>query len=126
MVRTVIAAISGFLGIGILVRFTDMLFARLTQGWNPKDPPLYYFAVSLATDFVYSIIGGYICALIAEEHRPKATLWLIVFGEVLGVAVQVALWGVVPHWYGIGLLILYPLGVWIGSRLRGRREVAVT
>lgn len=126
MVRTVIAAISGFLGIGILVRFTDLLFARLVQGWNPKDPPLYYFAVSLGTDFLYSIIGGYICALIAEENRPKATLWLIVFGEVLGVAAQVALWGVVPHWFSVGLLILYPLGVWIGSRLRGRREVAVT
>jgi hypothetical protein len=124
--RTVIAVISGFLGIGILVRFTDMLFARLVQGWNPKDPPLYYFAVSLVTNFIYSIVGGYICALIAEEHHQKATLGLIVLGEVLGVIVQVVLWGVVPHWYGIGLLILYPLGVWIGSTLRGRRVVAAT
>jgi hypothetical protein len=125
-VRTVIAVISGFLGIGVLVRFTDMLFARLVQGWDPKNPPLYYFAVSLGTDFVYSIVGGHICALIAEENRSRATLWLIVLGEVLGVAVQVALWGVVPHWYGIGLLVLYPLGVWIGSRLRGARVVPVT
>jgi hypothetical protein len=125
-VRTVIAVISGFLGIGILVRFTDMMFARMIQGWNPKDPPSYYFAVSRVTDFIYSIIGGYICALIAEEHRQKATLWLIVLGEVLGVVVQVVLWGIVPHWYAIGLLILYPLGVWIGSRLRSDREVAVT
>jgi len=117
-VRTVIAVVGGFLGIGILIRITDMLFARLVAGWDPKNPPLFYFAVSLGTDFLYSIVGGYLCALIAEEHRRKATLWLIVLGEVLGVAVQVALWGVVPHWYGIGLLILYPLGVWIGSSLR--------
>lgn len=116
--RTVIAVVGGFLGIGILIRITDMLFARLVAGWDPKNPPLFYFAVSLGTDFLYSIVGGYLCALIAEEHRRKATLWLIVLGEVLGVAVQVALWGVVPHWYGIGLLILYPLGVWIGSSLR--------
>jgi hypothetical protein len=119
-VRTLIAAVSGFLAIGILVRFTDMLFARLVVGWNPKDPPLYYFAVSLGTDFVYSIVGGYICALIAEEHHRRATLWLIVLGEVLGVAVQVTLWNVVPHWYGIGLLILYPVAIWIGSNLKGQ------
>ena len=61
-----------------------MLFARLVPAWNPKDPPLYYFAVSLGTDFVYTIVGGYLCALIAEEHRRKATLWLIALGEVLG------------------------------------------
>jgi hypothetical protein len=47
-----------------------------------------------------------------------------VLGEVLGVIVQAVLWSVVPHWYGIGLLILYPLGVWIGSRLRGQRVAA--
>jgi len=124
-VRTVIAVISGFLGIGILVRFTDMLFARMVQGWDPKQPPLFYFAVSLGTDFIYSIAGGYLCALIAEEHRRTATLWLIVLGEVLGIVVQAVLWKIVPHWYAIGLLILYPLGVWIGSNLRGARATAV-
>jgi hypothetical protein len=86
---------------------------------------LYYFAVSLGTDFVYTIVGGYLCALIAEEHRRKATLWLIVLGEVLGIVVQVVLWGVVQHWYGIGLLILYPLGIWIGSSLRRTRTTVI-
>ena len=123
--RTVIAVIGGFLGIGILVRFTDMLFARMVAGWDPKQPPLYYFAVSLATDFIYSIAGGYICALIAEEHRRTATLWLIVVGELIGIAAQVALWQSVPHWYAIGLLILYPIGVWIGSSLRKPRATAI-
>jgi hypothetical protein len=123
-VRTLIAVVGSFLGIGILVRFTDMLFARLVAGWDPKNPPLFYFAISLGTDFVYSIVGGYLCALIAEEHRRKATLWLIVLGEILGVSVQAYIWNLVPHWYGIGLLILYPLGVWIGSKLRGESDVA--
>jgi hypothetical protein len=75
-VRTVIAILGGFLGIGVLVRFTDLLFARLVPGWDPKQPPLFYFAVSVGTDFIYSIVGGYLCALIAEQHRRTATLWL--------------------------------------------------
>lgn len=125
--RTVIAVVGSFLGIGILVRFTDMLFARLVPGWKDMAHlPAYYFAVSLATDFIYCILGGYVCALIAEENHRKATLWLIAVGEALGIVVQVVLWGVVPHWYGIGLLILYPLGVWIGSGLRGGRHGQAT
>jgi hypothetical protein len=123
-VRTVIAVIGSFLAIGILVRFTDMLFARLVQGWDPKQPPLFYFAVSLGTDFIYSIIGGYLCALIAEERRRTATFWLIFMGEVIGIAVQLTIWNKVPHWYAIGLLILYPIAIWIGSNLRGSRSTA--
>lgn len=123
--RTLIAVLGGFLGIGVLVRFTDMLFARLVPGWNPIEPPVFYFAVSLGTDFIYSIVGGYLCALIAEEHAPAATLWLIGLGEVIGIVVQALLWKKVPHWYGIGLLIVYPIGVWLGSKLRGPRTTAI-
>ncbi len=121
--RTIIAVIGGFLGIAVLIRLTDMSFARLTPGWNPKDPPLYYFAVSLGTDFLYTIVGGYLCTLIAEGNSRKATLWLILLGETLGIVVQAMLWGTVPHWFGIGLLVLYPIAVWIGSRLGGERVI---
>ncbi len=124
--RTIIAVIGGFLGIAVLIRLTDMLFAGMTPGWNPKDPPPYYFAVSLGTDFVYTIVGGYLCALIAEGNRRRATLWLILLGEALGVVVQAMLWGSVPHWYGIGLLILYPVGIWVGSRLSGEGAAPAT
>lgn len=123
--RTVIAVLSGFLAIGVLVRFTDLLFARLVPGWDPGQPPMFYFAVSLGTDFIYSIVGGYLCALIAEQRRREATLYLIVLGEVLGIIVQAVVWSQVPHWYAIGLLILYPLGVWIGSNLKNPRTTAV-
>jgi hypothetical protein len=125
-VRTIIAVVGGFLGIAVLIRLTDMLFARLTPGWDPKGPPLYYFAVSLGTDFVYTIVGGYLCALIAEGNSRKATLWLILLGEALGIVVQAMLWGTVPHWFGIGLLVLYPVGIWIGSRLGSGREIHAT
>jgi hypothetical protein len=124
MGRTVIGVLAGYLGIGALVAFTDMLFHRLVPGWDPKAPPTYYFAVSLGTDFVYCIVGGYICALIAADRRHVAVLWLIGVGEVIGIVVQAVLWSTVPHWYGIGLLILYPLGVWIGSRLPGATAAA--
>jgi hypothetical protein len=123
MGRAIVGVIAGYLGIGALVAFTDMLFSRLVPGWKQMaHPPLYYFAVSLVTDFLYCIVGGYACAAIAAERRRGATLSLIVLGEVIGIVVQGLLWKTVPHWFGIGLLILYPLGVWIGSRLRHEPE----
>jgi hypothetical protein len=56
---------------------------------------------------------------------PDRDTLAIVLGEVLGIVVQVVLWSQVPHWYAIGLLILYPLGVWIGSNLRRPQAAAV-
>jgi hypothetical protein len=126
MGRTVVGVIAGYLGIGALVAFTDMLFAAFVPGWKQMaHPPLYYFAISLVTDFLYSIAGGYICAVIAKSRWKSATVALIVMGEVIGVVSQALLWKTVPHWFGIGLLIVYPLGVWIGSRW-GEEPVAVT
>ena len=90
------------------------------------QPPLYYFAISLVTDFLYSILGGYACAVIATNHRRGATLGLIVLGSAIGIVAQAILWRTVPHWFGIGLLVLYPVAVWIGSRLSSEGAVPAT
>jgi hypothetical protein len=127
MGRAVVGVIAGYLAIGALVAFTDMLFARLVPGWKQMvQPPMYYFAVTLGMDFLYSILGGYVCAMIATTHRRGATLGLIVLGSAIGVVAQALLWKTVPHWFGIGLLLLYPLAVWIGSRLGSERPVPAT
>ncbi len=126
MGRSLIGVVAGFLGIGALVAFTDMLFAALVPGWKKMaHPPLYYFAISLVTDFLFSIVGGYVCAMIAKDKRLGATIALILVGELIGVVAQAMLWNTVPHWFGVGLLILYPIGVWIGSRLEGEQVSVV-
>jgi hypothetical protein len=83
-------------------------------------PPVYYFQISLLTDAIYSILGGYLCAWIAGALARKATLGLIVGGEILGVVSVIVFWSSVPHWFGFGLLLVYPPAVWLGSRLRSR------
>jgi len=64
--------------------------------------------------------------VIATTHRRGATLGLIVLGSAIGIVAQALLWKTVPHWFGIGLLVLYPIGVWIGSRLGSERAVPAT
>lgn len=127
MRRMVLAILAGYVLIGVLVSITDRLFAMFLPGFAavPAHLPQSYFAASLVTDFVYSLIGGYVCGRIARERLWEATWCLIALGETIGVAAQFVMWSVVPHWFGIGLLVVYPIGVWIGSRLYGERR-AVT
>jgi hypothetical protein len=59
MGRVIGSAIAGYVAIGILVVCTDQIFALLVPGFKSLPmPPTYYFAVSLLTDTIYSIIGG--------------------------------------------------------------------
>jgi hypothetical protein len=118
MVRTALAVIGGYLAIGILVALTDFLFGQLVPGFKSMTrPPVYYFAVSLATDTVYSAFGGFLCARLAKDRASAATAGLAVIGELIGIVAQIALWKTVPHWFAFGLLILYPPAVFIGSRM---------
>lgn len=123
MLRAVLAPIAGYVAIGVLVIFTDRLFSLLTQGFNAAaTPPRYYYVVSLLTDSLYSILGGYICAGVGGAAGRRAALILMVCGELIGLAAVIALWQTVPHWFAIALLIVYPLAVWAGSQLRMRSE----
>jgi hypothetical protein len=127
MIRTILAIVGGYAAIGILVVTTDQIFAALIPGFRQMaTPPPYYFGISLLTDTIYTLAGGYLCALIAREHFRNATLGLMIFGELVGIASQIAFWNNVPHWYAIALLILFPPAVWIGSRLRSRGQRVVS
>jgi hypothetical protein len=118
MVRNIAAVLAGYAVTGLLVVCTDQLFAVFMPGFKSMaKPPTSYFAVSLVTDTVYSAVGGYLCAWTARVPTRTATLGLIIFGEIIGVVSTIVFWKSVPHWFGFGLLILYPPAVWFGSRL---------
>jgi hypothetical protein len=121
MLRKVLAALLGYAFIGILIAGTDQLYAHMVPGFSAK-PPTWYFVVSMLTDTIYTLLGGWICALISRGDR-HATLGLIVLGELMGIASTVYLWNTVPHFYSFFLLIVYPPAVWLGTKLR--KQVAI-
>jgi hypothetical protein len=119
MGRIIAAVLAGYLAIGVLVVLTDQIFALAIPGFAAlTTPPLYYFIVVTSTDALYSVVGGYLCAVIARDAAAKATLGLMIFGEVAGVISTILGWRIQPHWFALALLVLFPLGVWIGSKLR--------
>jgi ABC-type transport system involved in multi-copper enzyme maturation permease subunit len=126
MGRTIGAVIFGYITTGLLVILTDQIISGLIPGFHSmKTPPLYYFGISLATNTLYAILGGYLCSAVARNQWRTAALGLIILGEVLGIIAQRALWHTVPHWFGIGLLGLYAPAVWIGAYLRSRSKKPV-
>ena len=119
MVRIIGAVLAGYVGVGVLVVLTDMVFAAVIPGFrNMATPPLFYFEIVVFTDLLYSIAGGYLCAAIAGASARTATLGLIIFGEIIGIVATVLAWRVQPHWFALALLVLFPLAIWWGSRLR--------
>ena len=119
MVRIALAIIAGYIAVGILVVLTDLIFAAAIPGFRTMPTqPQYYFVIVTFTDALYSVAGGYLCAVIARAAVRKATLGLMIFGEIIGAVSVVWSWGVQPHWFALALLVLFPIAVWCGSRLR--------
>ena len=115
MLRIVIAVLLGYALIGGLI-WTDQLYAHLIPGVSPMaTPPTWYFLLSMATDTIYTLIGGWLCARISRSDI-RATLGLIILGEVMAIASTVYLWNNVPHFYGFYLLIMYPPAIWFGAK----------
>ncbi len=119
MLRTVGAVLAGYIAIGVLVVLTDLIFAAAIPGFRAMaTPPPNYFVIVTCTDTLYSIAGGYLCAVIAGAAIRGATLGLMIFGEIMGAASTILQWHTQPHWAAVALLVLFPIAVWIGSRLR--------
>jgi hypothetical protein len=123
MLRTIAAVLAGYVSIGVLVVATDAIAAMLDPSLSSKlAPPDNYLALTLITTSLYTLLGGYLCAVIAKAKHKQAALGLIGFGELMGLASVVMYWGRQPKWYGFSLLIVYPPLVWLGSRIRTRSE----
>lgn len=108
--RTILAAVVGYTANGMLVVATEQLLSsRATQ-------PL-YFVVDLISQCLYTVIGGYLCCVVAGSRRV-AMAGLMSLGVLVGTISLATSWKTEPRWYGITLLAVYPPCVWIGWRLR--------
>jgi hypothetical protein len=49
----------------------------------------------------------------------------MIFGEIAGIVSTKLGWRIQPHWFAFALLVLFPIAVWAGSRLRTRSGVPI-
>ncbi len=119
--RIILAIVVGYVADAILVAAAEYLCLRLVPGIQAA-PPRYCFIVDLITQCLYTVIGGYLCCMVAQPSRRAAMAGLMALGVLVGTASLVTSWRTEPHWYGIALLVVYPPCVWMGWKLRANAK----
>jgi hypothetical protein len=117
--RIVLAVVAGYIADAILVLATEQLLSLLVPGADVA-PPLYYFVIDLISQCLYTVIGGYLCCVIARSSHRAALAGLIGLAMLVGTISLVTSWKNEPHWYAIALFVVYPPCAWIGWTLRAR------
>jgi hypothetical protein len=117
--RIFVAVVVGYLTNGILVLATEAILASISPA-RGAAPLLRYFVVDLINQCFCAMVAGYVCCLIARPSQRMALTGLIGIGLSVGTFSLVTSWKSEPHWYGIGLFIVYSPCVWFGWSLRNR------
>jgi hypothetical protein len=108
--RMILAVMTGYVTNAVLVGATEVIYVRFIDSRK-------YFMVDLMTQVVATILGGYLCSLIAQGRKRIAAASLTVLGLLIGTVSLVTSWHGEPHWYGIALLSVYAPCVWAGYGL---------
>ena len=117
--RAIVAVIAGYGANVVLILVTEQFLLSLPPS-RDGPPPLYYFVADLTSQSLIQIAAGYLCCVIARPSLRIALISLISLGLLVGTIFLVASWKSEPHWYGLGLLLVYAPCVWIGWALGGR------
>ncbi|MBI5085773.1 MAG: hypothetical protein HZB13_14385 [Acidobacteria bacterium] len=120
MVRSILAVLAGWGTVGVLVVCTDLVMTKIfpDQYVAGKMPPDSLAALSLATSTLWSVVGGWVTARLAASKPWRHILGLFLWGELMGVVSAVMTWGLMQHWYQIGLLLAWLPAVVAGGWIR--------
>jgi hypothetical protein len=126
MIRTVFAVLAGWALVGVFVVLTDgVIHAMAPQEYVAgRIPPDWLAAISLATATLYSVAGGWLTARIASRKKWAHVVYLVMWGELMGLASAVMTWGKIQNWYQVGLLIAWIPAVLLGGYLHIGRSPA--
>lgn len=132
MVRIILGVIVGFVVWSIFWVGSDAVLSALSPDWYGKHHQTLEAAVNNQTAFmsdstiliialirsvIFSIIAGFIAALIAKENT-KSTLELGILLLLFGIFIQSIFWNYAPLWYHITFLVLLIPMTILGGRLK--------
>jgi hypothetical protein len=130
VLRLIGAVVAGFLIVVVLSTATDAVL-HAAGVYPPESEGLWdpgLNALALAYRCVFTVLAGYVCALLAPPPKMRA-VWILAFlGLAGGLAGVIATWNMNlgPHWYPIALAATAIPTVWLGGwlHLRGRPALA--
>ena len=122
--RVILAVVAGWMTNAILVGITEVLMWKIMRG-GAGHRPLNYYIIDLICQCCFTVVGGYLCCVIARPPNRVAMLSLMALGLLIGGLSLPSSWSREPHWYRIALLAVWVPCVWIGWTLRSQRAVAM-
>jgi hypothetical protein len=119
MLRSILSVLAGWASVGILVVLTDLVLGKMfpAEYVAGKIPPDRLAALSLGISTLYSVLGGWITAKLAARRPWRHAVYLILWGEIMGVLSAVMTWGQIQWWYQTGLLVAWPVAIAAGCWL---------
>jgi hypothetical protein len=131
--KSIGAVVAGFITVAILSVGTDFVLETL-KIFPPSSEPQSYTSgmlmVALIYRCVYTLAGGYLTAVLAPSRPMRHVIILGIIGLVVGTLGTAANWDKAVAsgtWYAISVVILSPLCVWFGGRMKtgSTKEVQV-
>lgn len=126
MGRSIFALLAGFIAEPLLVVAVDLLYARINPHAFTTDGLVFGAAAAVVLVYVQIInaISGYITGRLAPRNPVGHALILGIIGFILCVIVSHKRWGVEPHWYLLGAVVLAIPSTVLGGYLARRRKAS--
>jgi hypothetical protein len=125
IVKGIGSILAGFIFIVLSHTGTDFVLEKLGIFPPPAQGFHVTWMVVTATVYrsIYTVIGGYITAVLAPEPRMRYVIILGSIGLVVGTLAAIATipMKLGPAWYPIALAVLALPSVWLGGQLRTRQ-----
>lgn len=125
LLRTVASVVVSYVVVYGIVMLSDPVLMHFfpNQYVAGKLPPTLLLWISTAIFAVSSVLGGWLCVLIAPSRPGAHLLALFAVGEALGLYFTWHMWGQWPHWHSFVWLAVWPLCLWIGGQAKRPAQV---
>lgn len=117
--RVILAVLVGWITNAILTGIAEVLMWKSMRGLG-GHLPLRYYILDLSFQCCFTVVGGYLCCVIAGPTHRIAMFILMALGLLIGGLSLPPSWNREPHWYRIALLAVWVPCVWVGWSLRVR------
>ena len=120
VLRSVASVVVSYVVVYGIVMLSDPVLTHFFPGQYVvgKVPPTFLLWTSTAIFAAASILGGWLCTVIAPSRPGVHLLSLFAVGEALGLFFTWRMWGQWPHWHSFVWLAVWPVCIWIGGLIR--------
>lgn len=126
MGRSILALLAGFIAEPLLVMAADLLYSRVNPHAFTSEGLVFGTAAAVVLIYVQimNTISGYITGRIAPRNPVGHALILGITGFILCVIVSWKRWGLEPHWYLLGSIVLAIPSTVLGGYLARRQPAS--